>query len=218
MINGLKDPFETPLTQLPMGTANILARELGLHRIPQAVANTVVNGQVKKLDLFLGNGRRFLAIGSVGLDATVTHEIKKNRKGALGLRGYFKPILRSLFGYRAPKLSIQIDDKPSIEGGMVVIGNIRNYAAFFHVTERARPDSGHLDVCILPLASPLALVCYGAAALTGMLDIATNSIYRTGKTITINSDPQWVYELDGDYMGETPLKIEVMASTLPFVV
>jgi len=221
VINGLARPYQIPLTQLPMGTANILARDIGLQWEPKRVADSVLEGEVRRFDLFTGNGRRFLALGSVGFDAIVTRDIMRNRKGTMGLRGYFMPMLRSLRQFRIPKLSISIDDQDPLHGALVIIGNIRNYAGFMHATERARPDSGHLDVCIFPQGSPVALTLYALAGAMRQLGRATNVIQRTGRHVRVTidePDPPCPYQLDGDYVGQTPLEVNIEPGVLPFIV
>lgn len=51
VINGLADPAAVPIIQMPVGTANVLTRELGLPWKPPGVADLVETGVVKRVDM-----------------------------------------------------------------------------------------------------------------------------------------------------------------------
>jgi len=87
VLNGLPDPAKTPLLLLPMGTANVLARELGLPRQPEQAAGLIDRGVVRRLDMGSLGNRRFLALASAGFDAMVTQDLCTRRRGVLGFTG-----------------------------------------------------------------------------------------------------------------------------------
>lgn len=218
VLNGLTDPSRVPLTQLAMGTANVLAHELRLPRNPKALAAVVAHGRVRQLDLSIANGQRFLSLASAGFDAMVTREVQRRRKGELGYLGYAVPLIRALWSYRPPCLNVSVDGAESVTGAMVVVGNISNYGGLFAVADRARCDDGHLDICVLPRGSRLALTGYALAALARLLSKTTDVIYLTGRRVTIDSNSPVAYEIDGDYAGQTPLEIQLDPRTVPFIV
>jgi diacylglycerol kinase (ATP) len=56
VLNGLGDPTATPLVLCALGTANVMARELGLPRNPAGVARLVESERVRRLDMGLAEG------------------------------------------------------------------------------------------------------------------------------------------------------------------
>src|SRR5204862_2064920 len=62
VLNGPCDPSRTPIALLPMGTANVLARELGLPREPVEIAAMIDGGAIRRLDMGLVGERRFLMV------------------------------------------------------------------------------------------------------------------------------------------------------------
>ena len=218
VLNGLPDPGRIPLLLLPMGTANVLARELGLPRQPEQTARLVEQGVVRRLDMGMLGQRRFLALASAGFDAMVTRDLLGRRQGALGFTGYIMPILRMMRHYRAPHLEVHVDGHPPCRGAMVVVSNIRNYGGVFSITDRACCDSGHLDICVLHRGAIPNLCAYALAALGRGLSRRPDVTYLTGRSIRIESPQEVPVEVDGDYAQATPVDIGVRPALVPMIV
>ena len=62
--------------------------------------------------------------------------------------------------YRAPRLRVRVDGAAPIEGALVVAANTSTYAGVMSVADRARPDSGHFDVVVLPRGNVASLMRY----------------------------------------------------------
>lgn len=218
VLNGILDPSQIPIALFPLGTANVLAHELGLPKKPEEVADSLEQGVVRKLDMGLLGGRRFLLLVSVGFDAMVTEKIHRSRKGSLGYRGYLLPALTVLSRYRPPNLRIEVDGQRDLKGALVVVSNVRSYGGIFTVADRARGDSGHLDICIFPRGTIPALVGYALSAFRGKVSTLAEVVYLTGRRIWIESDEPVAVEVDGDYFGTTPVVIELKPACVPIVV
>ncbi len=215
VLNGLEDPSRIPLAHLAYGTANMLARELRIPADPGALAALVESGKFRRLDLGRAGERRFLMVASSGFDAMVTRAVSRTRRGTLGYPGYARPILRALREYRAPQLSVSVDGAEPLPGALAIVSNIRNYGGIFSIADRARPDSGVLDICVFSGERVTDLLRYGFAALTRRVSRLPDVAYRTGRRIAIESEEPAAVQIDGDYRGTTPLAIEVEASVVP---
>ncbi|UCE85330.1 MAG: diacylglycerol kinase family lipid kinase [Deltaproteobacteria bacterium] len=217
VLNGLGERLGPPIVQLPSGTANILAHEYGLPGDPEAVADLVEGGVVRHLDLGVIGERRFLLLASCGFDAMVTRAIRRRRSGALGYRGYLRPIFETLWRYREPQLFVRIDAGEELPAALVVVSNTRNYGGLFCVTDRARGDSGQLDVCLFARASRRHLVRYAWAGFRGRIARLDGVLYRTGRRIAIRSAEPVPVEVDGDDYADTPVEIRVVPRAVPIV-
>jgi YegS/Rv2252/BmrU family lipid kinase len=215
VLNGLADPSHVPLAHLAYGTANMLARELGIPRDPDALAALVEGGACRRLDLGRAGARRFLLVASSGFDAMVTQAISRTRRGTLGYPGYARPILHALRRYRAPQLRVSIDGGEPLSGALTIVSNIRNYGGIFSVADRARPDSGVLDVCVFSGERVADLVRYVFAAASRRVSRLSDVRYRTGRRIVIEALEPTAVQIDGDYRGTTPLTLEVQPSVVP---
>jgi len=217
VLNGLVDPSATPLCQLATGTANILAHDLRLPRRPEALANLLENGELRRLDMGKVADRRFLMLVSVGFDAMVTEEIRRTRSGTLGYARYLAPIFRVLRNYKPTRISVQVDGKSPVAGELVVVSNTRNYGGLFTLAERARVDSGHLDVCVLSRASLPGLLRTAAGGLSGGISGQKGVTYMTGREVAIDAEESVAVQLDGDYFGRSPVRIGLEPGRVPFI-
>lgn len=218
VLNTLEYPTKIPIAILPTGGANILARDLGLPRDAVGTANLIRNGKTRHIDVGLvGDQRRFSAVLSVGFDATVVKAVQQGRKGRLGMRGFLLPTLKTVFGFKAPKISVSVDELTPATGAMVIVANTPTYAGFFHVADNARCDSGHLDVVVLPKWGFVPIIGYLWAAYRKRLTKLPEVIYLTGSKVSIRSDVIADVEVDGEYYGITPVDISVIPRAAPFL-
>ncbi len=209
IVNGLRAPAAIPLVPMPLGTANMMARELGVPRAPAALADWIERGQPRRVDLGRIGDRRFLSLAGAGFDALVTETLRGSRRGALGYRGYALPILSAIARYREPRLRVAVDDAPPVACGFVVVSHIGNYGGIFRVTPDATPDSGALEVCRFHRASVPHLAGAVPFALAGALARLPGIDHARGRRIRIESDAPAPVQVDGDYLGETPVTIEL---------
>ena len=68
---------DVALAVMPLGTANVLATELGLVAGTRRVVRLVLKGTPRRLDVGRCNGRYFICFASVGFDACVTRQMKQ---------------------------------------------------------------------------------------------------------------------------------------------
>ncbi|MBN1615058.1 MAG: diacylglycerol kinase family lipid kinase [Deltaproteobacteria bacterium] len=218
VLNGLKDPSQTPLAVLPAGTANILARELSLSDRPAGLVRTLKKGVIRRIDMGLIGKHRFLMVASAGFDAFVTEEVRRRRKKSLGFRRYLLPILSVLMHYRPPDLTVTVDGGEAVRGSFVVVSNTKIYGGIFSFADRAQCDSGHLDICVFPRGDMWALLRYYVAAYRRRVSSDTDVRYCKGKRILIESKEPAMIQVDGEPFGTTPSDIRIVPSCVPIKV
>lgn len=209
---------------IPLGTANLVATHLHSrwkrNHIERDVLHAIRHGNLRKLDIATANDHAMLAIGGVGFDAQVVHELSSHRRGPITYADYVLPAMRSIAGYRFHPITITADSQVVLRdtAAIAFVGNIPEYGAGFSVTPTARSDDGELDLCILPCTNWQDLLELGCICGTGQQVASQRAIYRRVKQVEISSDTPVPVQIDGDEGGFTPVVFSLLDRQLTFIV
>jgi diacylglycerol kinase (ATP) len=213
-----------PLLLVPMGTANLMGQYLGIHRQPGELASRIVEtlqtGRVVMLDAARANGKLFLVMAGIGIDAQIIHEMDKIRQGPIKYASYVVPSLLALARYRYVPMEVTVDGEqifPSAPA-MAFIANISQYGSGFPVAPDARPDDGLLDVCIIPIDSLVEGVRQFLQAAAGEHVFDEGVVYARGKQFEVRSATPLPLQIDGDSAGYTPARFDLLPIRVPFIV
>jgi diacylglycerol kinase (ATP) len=218
VINGLPDPSRVPIVLLPTGTSNVMAHEIGLTNELESIAHLMQYGEISRTDMGTIGEHRFLLFASAGIDANIQREVLNHGKARSGYRRYMIPVLKTLARYQPPHFRVSVDGNGDLQGGMVFVGNTRFYGGVFTITDQARCDSGHFDICVVPNGGIPSLARFYLAAACGRVSRTKNIHYHIGMQIQIKSDKPAAVQVDGDYFGTTPVLINIHPSVVPLVV
>ena len=230
----------TPLYHFPTGTENLFAREFGMDRRLETVRAAIENLKrhelagrpMPRVDLARCNGRTFLLMASVGIDANIVHRLCRNRVGRITHLSYAPHILAELVRPWSRPLTITVDGVRIVDRqrGMVVVANSRQYAMRMDPARRADMADGKLDVVFFPASHWTLLALWLLRARMGRHLISKKLVYRTGQTIRIESHGgEMVYQLDAeapaasakeaaDQPATTPLMLSVEPEVVPIMV
>jgi diacylglycerol kinase (ATP) len=213
-----------PLLPVPLGTANLMGRHLGIRWDPANVVRQVrqaVNaGKIRRLDAGRANGQLFLLMAGIGFDAQVVYHLDRLRRGPIQIWDYVVPAALSLLTPPVWPLRVSLDGREIFpeQSGLAFVGNLSEYATGFPVVPYARADDGLLDVCVLPCRSHVDLVRLFLLAAAGEHVQSEGVIYERGKHVEIDSPGQVMVQVDGDPAGYTPVRIDLLPTQLPFIV
>lgn len=227
------------LSIIPKGTANILAKTLGLQISPvpdwfYASMKILYNCKDYELDVGMVNNEHFICWAGLGIDAEVIDNIDPIEKKYLKELAFLKTALKTLFpfdpkankiGQYAPpllKLSYPNKDK-KIEkkcGYFVIVSNIKYYGTnIFPLFPDADPADGLFDIIIFKAKNVFdSLVVAGQIALRTHIQNKTVEIIQTSGPITIKSAKQDVkIHADCEIIGNTPAIITMPDYKLHFI-
>src|SRR6266702_8890846 len=112
VVNGLataQNAYRVPLALLPGGTANVLAKELGLPWDIARAAQRLVHGEVKEIALGLASPlgqpekkKFFLSVAGAGPDGMIVYSLDLDLKARLGILAYWWQGAREVFRYKFP--------------------------------------------------------------------------------------------------------------------
>src|SRR3712207_177975 len=151
VVNGL-DKGAT-LGILPLGTANVLARELGLPLKPEDACERILSGTGSLMDVGVatdeeGTERSFACMAGIGFDANVGREGTPRFKRYLRSLAFPLVALKVYFRGDLPKLHL-IDGDTTHVGQLAVVANGHYYGGDFKVAEDASLTSGELEVVLI---------------------------------------------------------------------
>lgn len=212
VVNGVAG-YPVRLGILPVGTVNVFAMELGIPmNLGEAVA-CLQAGHYRAVDLAMANGRHFVQLAGVGLDAQTVKETDWELKKSLGPLSYVVTASQ-VVAREAPALTIQRDRGADLHGAFVLVGNGRLYGGPFEFFPDADMNDGLLDVCVFERLSHLDLVRYFQGILLGRLKHYPDvKMFKTAR-LEVKGTADVPLEVDGELHGHLPALFTVSRSAL----
>jgi diacylglycerol kinase (ATP) len=193
---------------IPLGTANVLAHELGLPFAPKSVAAALAFGRTCTLWPGQATGRDrtrlFVQMVGVGFDAHVVHQLPFPLKKVLGKGAYVVQSMRELIRYKFPPIRMRIDDIET-EAASVIISKGRLYGGSFHLASDAIPGNPGFSVVLFDRSGPGAAMMYGAALPLNLLGHAPGVRHVRARRIDFLQRGEVPAQTDGDSAGFAPL-------------
>lgn len=205
-----------PLAIIPLGTANVLGAEIGLAGRPAAIARAITHGRPRPVHLGLANGRRFVLMAGVGLDAQVVAEVSLLLKRHAGKGAYVAGMLAQLLRYPFPLCRVIIDGACH-EARSVVACNGRFYGGPFVAAPRACLDQPGFEVVLLERGGAWNALRYGAALVTGRLSRLADVTIISARSLRIEGEAGAPVQGDGDIIARLPVEIGVAPECLDLV-
>jgi YegS/Rv2252/BmrU family lipid kinase len=216
VLNGLAGS-PTALGVVPLGTANVLATALRIPVEIRSACQLIAQGEIRTFDLGTANGRWFSIIAGIGLDAYVAQRADSKLKKTFGGAAYLMVGLVDLFRYRFRPIELSIDSMPRARTGYLVLVCNSGHHGGVMIAPDARMHDGLLDVVVFKSKSFYSIAQYLWKIWKGSLpDVATIEYFK-GKIIEISAKGRHHVQVDGEYIGRTPVRIEVKPDALKVV-
>jgi YegS/Rv2252/BmrU family lipid kinase len=213
---------DTRLGIIPVGTANVFAREL---EIPLDLdgACALLDGQhnTTSVDAMkVGEQYYVLQIG-IGIDSLMIRDTDRESKRRFGRAAYMWTAFTRLVGYQPMRFTIVADGKrmrPRASQVLIANGGVLGIAPF-RWGPNIRPDDGKIDVCIVSARTALDYAGLIWHTILGQQRRDRNVRYLTAeRSIAISADQPLPIQADGEIIGDTPIQIEVVAHALKVIV
>ncbi|MGI5951336.1 MAG: diacylglycerol/lipid kinase family protein [Brooklawnia sp.] len=193
---------------VPMGTGNLLARNLGVPLELEGAVDVAFTGARRRIDLAhlvvdhdQDNPTAFTGMAGIGFDAAMMRDTDTRLKKAVGNIAYVVAFAQQL-GTRPRRIQVQVDDGPMINrrAVLMMVGNTGRLQGGIQLFPEARPDDGKLDVL---LAAPTSLGTWARFVRAVMRRKPVPQVeYQSGTKVRIALDEPTVWEADGDTEGE----------------
>ncbi|MDA0996574.1 MAG: diacylglycerol kinase family lipid kinase [Proteobacteria bacterium] len=215
-VNGLTDP-NLALAVIPLGTANVLAHEIGLGGAPADIARTIAIGEPRAISVGVVNGRKFVMMAGVGFDAFVIASIRPCLKRVLGKTAYVLTTLWALFRFKFPRYRVTVDGK-TFDVASAVIANGHYYGGTFVCAPEARLWDPTLHVCLFLGGGAWRTLQYAAALTFGRLDRLSDVVVVPANAIEVEPVDHGPVQGDGDVLAHLPARISLLPAALRILV
>jgi diacylglycerol kinase (ATP) len=199
---------------LPIGTVNVFAMELGLPSRNLELCWEIVQGDnVRLVDLPNANGRFFVQLAGVGLDAQVVKETSLAFKRSFGPLSYLISAAQ-IAARQPPKLFIESENTAVDEASFVLIGNGRLYGGPFPFFKHAVIDDGLFDVVLFKRLGYLEIIKYLQDVVFSSDIRAPDVEYFQTQHLRVTSAQDVPLELDGELAGNCPIEFRIQEKGL----
>lgn len=208
---------------LPGGTANVFARTLGIPLDLDGAAKLLAGPHEERpVDLGIaeledGTSRTFILRVSVGLEASAVADSSRESKEQLGELAYIITALRKLPERPVAHYVLKTGDgeRAELDGLFAILANSGHMGMGEAVyAPDIAIDDGRLDGLIAP-AGVGDLVNAAANALSGGQSDAVERL--GGRELSLTCDPPQPVTVDGEVMGETPVRARVRPSAVKVI-
>ena len=213
VVNGLAGS-NAALGLLPIGTMNVFATELGLPAHDLQLCWNIIQGENTRLvDLPSANGKYFVQLAGVGLDAQVVKETSLTLKRNFGPLSYLISAAQ-IAARQPPRLFLESENSSIKEGSFVLVGNGRLYGGPFPFFKQAIIDDGLFDVIVFKQLGYLEIIKYlQDVVFSSEIRVPEIEYFQT-RRLRVTSDSEVPVELDGELVGSCPVEFQLRERTL----
>ena len=205
IVNGLKGRSLT-LGIIPLGTANVVADEIGLNRSPAAIADTLAYGPAQSIYVGVANDRRFVMMAGAGFDANVVCEISSRQKKSLGPLAYIWQAVRQSFGDPFVSREVVIDGTSHRAVSMVAC-NGRRYGGPFVAAPRASLADDTFHIVLMTGRGWFSVARYGLGLMLGRISMWSDVQIIKGRNVIMDGGAGSPVQADGDIISVLPVHI-----------
>ncbi len=193
---------------LPAGSANGMARELGISTDPTKALDILIAGHSKKIHLTSVNDHLCIHLSDIGLNAYAMKKFKNQR--VRGMWGYFVASLKVLWQNPIMQMRMEIDgDVIKVKAEMIVIANATKYGNGVVINPIGQLDDKLFEVIAVKKISIHEIL--KMVFLKASYDPNKTEVFQTSE-LTMRSAKRVHFQVDGEYLGKVR---EVKAIIIP---
>ncbi|HEV8134394.1 MAG TPA: diacylglycerol kinase family protein [Pyrinomonadaceae bacterium] len=207
---------------LPRGTANVLARELGLPMNIDEAINIAAHGKSRRIhfgiaiDETTNIRRHFVLMAGIGLDASVVRRVQPGLKRRIGKGAFWLSGLSHLATWHPSQFTLDIEGK-LYNATFAAIGKAAHYGGDLMITPRARLDEPSFEICIIESVSRVQYLHLLSYAMREGMPNDKQGVYfvKASKVRAFGDAP---VQVDGEVIGHLPMRFEISPHSLEVIV
>lgn len=206
-----------PLGIVPLGTANVLAIEIGLPPKAENIASMLLGGPAELIGTGLVQGEIFLLMAGIGFDGEIVHDIDPKLKRLWGKGAFIWSGLRTWMRGPGHDISLVVDGREK-RAAWAIVTNARHYAGPFVLARKVKITEPGLRLFLFKKKSRFAFAVYLAALGLGLVERLRMVEVLPARVIEFRAPAGLAVEVDGDERGVLPQRIEQGTQFLRMVV
>lgn len=208
------------LAIIPGGTGNVVAYEFGIpHDFVAAARLAVSEHCIRLVDLGEAGNRRFLLRVGVGLEAAAIERTPRELKDRFGLLAYGIGGLQALIEARPMDYVLELDGRiHETQGVLCTVANSGHLGLpGLRLSPKIDIEDGLLDVLVFRRVDLKLITQFISDNVGGTLNMGDLQHWQVTQA-RIEVDPRQSVQVDGDYLGMTPVEIHSRPQSLRVVV
>jgi diacylglycerol kinase (ATP) len=225
-VNGLmRAGTQTELATIPLGTGMDFVRTYGIPTKFEAAVRTAVEGVTRTIDVGRvsyrewsgADGERYFAnVGSVGMSAAVAQRANGMSKVLGGRVTFFYALTRVFFEWQNTDVCVDLDDGTRREGRMhdVIVANGQWHGGAMRLAPEALPDDGVFDIVLIGDVTKRDFITTSPKLYKGTYLAHPKIDLLRSSAVGVDAPERLPIELDGEQVGTTPARFEVVPAAL----
>lgn len=217
MMAGLLAGKDIPLVMIPYGSANGMAKELGLNTIDIALS-AISSGTVKAIDLIKINGDICIHLSDVGLNARIVKRFEEDPRR--GISTYAKHLFGEMFQLKRYRFQISYDGKSLKKKGVsITFANATKYGTGAVINPAGKLDDGKFELVIVKSFPRYELLSIAWKMFRGTLHTSDYVEIVSCKKAKVHSSRKTTLQIDGEVIGKVKeIECEIMPGVMKVVV
>jgi YegS/Rv2252/BmrU family lipid kinase len=211
-----------PLAILPLGTANVLARELGIPLdLDAACALLAGDFAIASIDAMTVRGKHVYTQLGVGLDALMIRDTTRESKRHFGRLAYLATAVVRLLGFQPRRFRLFVDGtERRPRASQILLANCGTLGQPpLRWGPEIRPDDGRIDICIVRAQTLLDYLGLARDVVLGRHHCNRNVRYlKAERIVAVSTKRPLPVQADGEIIGATPIEVRVVPRALRVVV
>ncbi len=213
---------EIPLAIIPVGTANVLARELGVPVDLDGACRLLAGSyEIANIDVMQVGERFYLLQIGIGLDALMIRDTNRESKRRFGSLAYLWTALTQLLGYQPRRFMLVVDGlRVRLRAAQVLIANGGTLGLQpFRWGPDIYPNDGQIDLCIVNAQTIRDYLGIFWHTIIGQQRRSRKLRYLHAREfISVNTRRALPIQADGEIIGTTPIQVRVVPQAVRVIV
>jgi YegS/Rv2252/BmrU family lipid kinase len=212
---------ETELAVLPCGTGQDFGRTHGIPSSFDDAVRVVLEGETRTIDLGRvelddGTSRFFANVGSAGMSGAVARRANSMTKRFGGRATFFYALTREFLAWQNTRVVVELEDGVRREGPMhdVIVANGNWHGGGMKLAPEARQDDGAFDVVTIGDVNKLDFLTTAPKLYSGRYLSHPKVELLRSPAVSITAAEPLPLEVDGEPIGSTPARFEVVPAAL----